>query len=167
MDTTCEKMASGTASRTDSNQMDTAFRQVQKTALDVWMSIGFTMALYLTDTQRDGITSQKKKNVHHVCDHPSASVYWLYATKLTMLAQRWLHKHKELKVNQVNSIFIHILFSRAYNIHTCLILANKTLLALGNNATWLASDDKNNKTLGYVKETKQDKTQFGSFFSYC
>lgn len=47
METTWEKMASGTARSTDSSQMETAFRHVQKTALDVWMSIGFTMALYL------------------------------------------------------------------------------------------------------------------------
>lgn len=46
-------MASGTARRTDSSQIETAFRHVQKTALDVWMSIGFTMALYLMDTERD------------------------------------------------------------------------------------------------------------------
>ncbi len=53
METTCEKMASGTASRTDSSQIETALRHVQKTALDVWMSIGFTIALYLTDTERE------------------------------------------------------------------------------------------------------------------
>lgn len=53
METTCEKMASGTASRTDSSQIETAFRHVQKTALDVWMSIGFTIALYLTATERE------------------------------------------------------------------------------------------------------------------
>lgn len=51
METSCEKTASGTASRTDSSQMEAAFRHVQKTALDVWMSIGFTMALYLKDAE--------------------------------------------------------------------------------------------------------------------
>ena len=44
---TCEKMASGTASRIDTPQIEPAFRQVQNTALEVWISIGFTMALYL------------------------------------------------------------------------------------------------------------------------
>lgn len=65
METTCEKTASGTASRTDSSQIETAFRHVQKTALDVWMSIGFTIALYLMETQRDGVQRQiteEKKN---------------------------------------------------------------------------------------------------------
>ncbi len=56
MGTTCEKMASGTASRMDSSQMETALRHVQKTALDVWMSIGFTMALYLTETEEEETT---------------------------------------------------------------------------------------------------------------
>lgn len=60
-------MASGTASRTDSSQIETAFRHVQKTALDVWMSIGFTMALYLAaDTESETaakhpITNQSNK----------------------------------------------------------------------------------------------------------
>lgn len=53
METTCEKTASGTASRKDSSQMETAFRQVQKTALEVWMSIGLTMALYLMEEEEE------------------------------------------------------------------------------------------------------------------
>ena len=60
METTWEKMASGMASRTDSSQIETAFRHVQNTALDVWMSIGLTMALYLRDTERE--TTFKQKN---------------------------------------------------------------------------------------------------------
>lgn len=58
-------MASGTANRTDSSQIETALRHVQKTALDVWMSMGFTMALYLMETERDiCYTSNNNKQLH-------------------------------------------------------------------------------------------------------
>lgn len=61
--TTCEKIASGTASRIEKNQMDTALRHVQKTALDVWMSIGLTMALYLVVQKKtnDGAREEKQE----------------------------------------------------------------------------------------------------------
>lgn len=55
-------MASGTASRTDSSQIETAFRHVQKTALDVWMSIGLTIALYLTETERQTSIKRLQSN---------------------------------------------------------------------------------------------------------
>lgn len=59
MVTTWEKIASGMASRMEKSQMDTAFRHVQKTALEVWMSIGLTMALYL-EKEKD---KQKKEKI--------------------------------------------------------------------------------------------------------
>lgn len=61
MVTTWEKIASGTASRMEKSQMDTALRHVQKTALEVWMSIGLTMALYLVKKKIEK-TIQKRNN---------------------------------------------------------------------------------------------------------
>lgn len=68
METTSEKTASGMASRTDSNQIETAFKQVQKTALEVWMSIGFTMALYLMDKRRQKSRQVTDEQLHQVSD---------------------------------------------------------------------------------------------------
>lgn len=59
--TTWEKIASGTASRMEKSQMDTAFRQVQKTALEVWMSIGLTMALYLEGKDKQDMEKIEKR----------------------------------------------------------------------------------------------------------
>lgn len=44
---TSENTASGTANSTETTQIPTAFTQVHSTASEVWMSMGFTMALYL------------------------------------------------------------------------------------------------------------------------
>lgn len=63
MVTTCEKTASGTASRMERSQMDTAFRHVQKTALEVWMSIGLTMALYLEKDKKNEEEEEKKEKM--------------------------------------------------------------------------------------------------------
>ncbi|KAG8535346.1 hypothetical protein GDO81_028758 [Engystomops pustulosus] len=46
---TSENTASGTAKSIDMIQMAVAFIHVHRTALDVWMSIGFTIALYLKE----------------------------------------------------------------------------------------------------------------------
>lgn len=61
MATTCEKTASGTASRMERSQMDTAFKHVQKTALEVWMSIGLTMALYLEKEKKNEEKEEKEE----------------------------------------------------------------------------------------------------------
>lgn len=68
METTWEKTASGTASRTDSSQIETAFRQVQKTALEVWMSIGLTMALYLMEEEEEEQLLVKPSDVPTAAD---------------------------------------------------------------------------------------------------
>lgn len=63
MVTTWEKIASGMASRMEKSQMDTAFRHVQKTALEVWMSIGLTMALYLENEKIDKKNKDEEKEI--------------------------------------------------------------------------------------------------------
>lgn len=63
MVTTWEKIASGTASRMEKSQMDTAFRHVQKTALEVWMSIGLTMALYLEKQKIEKANGREKTEI--------------------------------------------------------------------------------------------------------
>lgn len=93
METTCEKMASGTANRTDSSQIETAFRHVQKTALDVWMSIGFTIALYLMETGRETsrwqismLMSQKSKSTPKF-----TQIQWWVDPRIEPINMNWLN----------------------------------------------------------------------------